>query len=308
VRDAAPIPSRFAPFTLDPPPGAGPGAQSYRGKVPLAFPITGSTDGNLSAEDVQRILWQGARQASITRAGIRRPIGLAMQCWISVVDTNGNVLGVFAFQEDATLFSYDVAVQKARTAMYFSDERAAFSTRGVGLFAQGFYPAGQQSAGRGPLFQVQDGLSVAILGGVFQGSEGGAETSRVRNGITIFPGGLPLYRNGRVVGGVGVSGDGVDQDDIVADFASRGFGAPQDIRCDEIDGAQIKAAFRRVLARLEDSAPPDPGVCDTVPNKVLSFFHARLRDAQKTLQRTELEVEPSWVKHPRHPGPVTIPR
>lgn len=308
VRDAAPIPSRFAPLTLDPPASAGPGARSFRGKAPVAFPITGSTDGGLSEADVRRILWQGAQQANITRAGIRRPIGLGMQCWITVVDTNGNVLGAFAFQEDATLFSYDVAVQKARTAMFFSDGRAAFSTRGIGLFAQAFYPAGQQGAGRGPLFQLQDGITVALLGGAFMGSEGGAETAKIRNGITIFPGGVPLYRDGELVGGVGVSGDGVDQDDIVADFASRGFGAPGPIRCDALSGGEIKAALRRVLARLESSAPPDPRLCDSVPNKVLSFFHARLADAQRTLERTELEVEPSYVKYPRHPGPVTIRR
>jgi uncharacterized protein GlcG (DUF336 family) len=257
---------------------------------------------------VQRILWQGARQASITRAAIRRPIGLPMQCWISVVDTNGNVLGVFAFKEDATLFSFDVSVQKARTAMFFSDGKAAITSRAVGLVSQGFYPAGQQGKGRGPLFQFQDGLTVALLGGAFAGAEGGSELAKIRNGITIFPGGVPLYRDGELVGGVGVSGDGVDQDDIVADLASRGFGAPRDIRADALSGAQVKAALARALDRVEANAPADPGLCDTVPNKVLSFFHARLRDARVTLQRSELDVELPFVKHPRHPGPVTIER
>ncbi len=309
LRDAAPIPSRFADFTLDPPAAAPNGAKSFEGQVPLAFPIRDSTDGGLSAADVQRILWQGAQRADITRGAIRRPIGVAMQCWISVVDTKGEVLGAFRMAKDTTLFSYDVSVQKARTAMFFSDGKAALSCRAVGLFSQGFYPAGQQGAGRGPLFQLQDGLTVALLGGVF--GDLGASTSdlaKIRNGITIFPGGVPLYRDGVLIGGVGVSGDGVDQDDIVADFASRQYGAPGPIRADALSGGELKAAFRRALARLADAAPPDPGVCDTVPNKVLSFFHARLRDAKVTLDRTELEVETSYVKHPRHPGPVTIRR
>ena len=308
ARDGAGIASRFTPFTIDPPPGSGAGAESYEGKVPNAFPIVGSTDGKLTAADVQRILWQGARQASITRAAIRRPIGLPMQCWISVVDTNGNVLGVFAFKADATLFSFDVSVQKARTAMFFSDDKAALTSRAVGLVSQGFYPAGQQGKGRGPLFQFQDGLTVALLGGAFAGAEGGSELAKIRNGITIFPGGVPLYRDGELVGGVGVSGDGVDQDDIVADLASRGFGAPRGIRADALSGAQVKAALARALERVEANAPADPGLCDTVPNKVLSFFHARLRDARVTLQRSELDVELPFVKHPRHPGPVTIDR
>ncbi|MGH7186778.1 MAG: heme-binding protein, partial [Pseudomonadota bacterium] len=36
------------------------------------------------------------------------------------------------------------------------------------------------------------------------------------NGLQIFPGGVPIYRGGQLVGGIGVSGDGVDQDDLVA--------------------------------------------------------------------------------------------
>jgi len=36
------------------------------------------------------------------------------------------------------------------------------------------------------------------------------------NGLQIFPGGFPVYRGGKLVGGVGISGDGVDQDDMTA--------------------------------------------------------------------------------------------
>ncbi len=43
------------------------------------------------------------------------------------------------------------------------------------------------------------------------------------NGITVFPGGFPLYRNGVLIGAVGVSGDGVDQDDIVGIFCDAGI-------------------------------------------------------------------------------------
>ncbi len=34
------------------------------------------------------------------------------------------------------------------------------------------------------------------------------------NGLQIFPGGFPVYRGNKLVGGVGISGDGVDQDDM----------------------------------------------------------------------------------------------
>lgn len=36
------------------------------------------------------------------------------------------------------------------------------------------------------------------------------------NGIQIFPGSVPIYRGERLVGAIGVSGDGVDQDDMVS--------------------------------------------------------------------------------------------
>ena len=244
LTDPTTLGSKFVDVRLDPPPGSGPDAPSFNGQIPDAFRPRAGTDGFLTEADVRRMLWQGARQASITRAAIRRPIGVEMQCWISVVDTRGEVLGVFRFHADATLFSYDVAVQKARTAAFFSDDRVAFSCRGIGLLSQAFYPAGQQDEGRAPLFQLQDGITVGLLTGA--APPGGHP---LLNGITIFPGGVPLYKGGRLAGGIGVSGDGVDQDDIVADLGSRGFGAPGEIRCDRISGAEAKAGLRRALNR-----------------------------------------------------------
>jgi len=39
---------------------------------------------------------------------------------------------------------------------------------------------------------------------------------RLPNGIQIFPGSVPVYRGSTLVGGIGISGDGVDQDDMVS--------------------------------------------------------------------------------------------
>lgn len=39
---------------------------------------------------------------------------------------------------------------------------------------------------------------------------------RLGNGMQIFPGSVPIYRGGTLIGGIGVSGDGVDQDDMIA--------------------------------------------------------------------------------------------
>ena len=50
-------------------------------------------------------------------------------------------------------------------------------------------------------------------GNLFQ-DLGGAEG--LANGIQIFPGSVPIYRGDVLVGGIGVSGDGVDQDDMIS--------------------------------------------------------------------------------------------
>ena len=54
------------------------------------------------------------------------------------------------------------------------------------------------------------------------------------SGIVFFPGSVGLYRNGVLIGGLGVSGDGVDQDDYVTAGGAVGFEAPTQIRADQI--------------------------------------------------------------------------
>jgi hypothetical protein len=61
-------------------------------------------------------------------------------------------------------------------------------------------------------------------GGVTHASLGtfstvGFSHKRLANGIQIFPGSAPIYRGDDLVGGIGVSGDGVEQDDMIAFLA-----------------------------------------------------------------------------------------
>ena len=50
-----------------------------------------------------------------------------------------------------------------------------------------------------------------------------------------------MYKNGVLVGGLGVSGDGVDQDDFVTNAGAKGFEASLSIRADQvmIDGVRL---------------------------------------------------------------------
>jgi uncharacterized protein GlcG (DUF336 family) len=58
-----------------------------------------------------------------------------------------------------------------------------------------------------------NGTTLPALGDVAQNCTG---IARLPNGIQIFPGSVPIYRGSVLVGGIGVSGDGVDQDDMVS--------------------------------------------------------------------------------------------
>src|SRR5258707_4662501 len=93
------------------------------------FPFAGSptvTPNSLTASDVSTIISHAAQQGNITRAAIRQPLGSNARVSIAVVDANGVVLGVFR-QTDAPVFGFDVSVQKARTAAFYSGAGAAVS-------------------------------------------------------------------------------------------------------------------------------------------------------------------------------------
>ncbi|HEX4139724.1 MAG TPA: heme-binding protein, partial [Candidatus Methylacidiphilales bacterium] len=258
-------------------------------------PVNGQP--RLSRSEVLQILKQGAQRANITRAAIRSPAGVSAQVFIVVVDyynpatppgsTPGDgtnpptnvpeVLGSFR-TSDATLFSYDVAAQKARTALFFSNNTMALSARTVGFLAQGTYPPGIDGTAPGPygppiygasnagflattgvpfFTDPADGYGLQVLYSLSHTALAGATPIALPvistvaspdpylpNGITVFPGGFPLYRNGQLIGAVGVSGDGVDQDDIISASATVGFEAPVGIRADEFEyrGARLPYA------------------------------------------------------------------
>jgi hypothetical protein len=85
------------------------------------------------------------------------------------------------------------------------------------------YPPGIVNTSPGPFYCDQE---------TFSGLFGDAPPPSLPNGITIFPGGFPLYRNGVLIGAIGVSGDGVDQDDLVSAAGDVGFEAPPALRSD----------------------------------------------------------------------------
>lgn len=213
-------------------------------------PLPGTINGQprLTQAEVEAIIAAAADRVRTTRGGIRLPVGTRMEAFITVVNNphapnvGPSVLGAFR-TGDATLFSWDVAVQKGRTAVGFSDNTRAFSTRTVGFLAQSNYPPGIDPEGPGPLNgrqEIASGFVPEKLPLLFPKTDPPAAllppftppVAMFPNGITIFPGGFPLYRNGVLVGAIGISGDGIDQDDIVGASGTQQFLAPLEIRAD----------------------------------------------------------------------------
>lgn len=205
----------------------------------------GAHGQSLSTDDVEQVIRNAVSTALLNRGGIRQPIGVPIRVHVSVVDVNGDQLADFRM-DDGTIFSNDVAVQKARTALFFSDNRHALSSRSVGFLAQGHFPVGTNTGGFGPLFHLQNALSVDLNGQAINFK------NQLRNGITIFPGGAPLYKNGILVGAVGISGDGVDQDDLVAFGGTDGFRAAPKIRVDHLAGSDVSAFLSQKIRDLVD--------------------------------------------------------
>jgi uncharacterized protein GlcG (DUF336 family) len=218
------------------------------GPAPEGDLVTPRDGAGLSALQVRQILDRAIATANQTRAVIRLPIGSRARMVIAVTDIDGTVLGLHRMP-DATFFSIDVAVAKARNMVYFNAPFAfadrldlpgippgtAVTNRTIGFGAQPFFPPGIDGTDHGPFFDlyVND-----VLHPCTQGSQ---EANPNQNGIVFFPGALPLYKNGVLVGGLGVSGDGVEQDDYVTSGAAQGFEAAPNARADRvfIDGVRM---------------------------------------------------------------------
>src|SRR5262249_43353399 len=77
-----------------------------------------------------------------------------------------------------------------------------------------------------------------------------------QNGIVFFPGSTPIYRNagalGSLMGGFGVSGDGVDQDDVVTFAGAIGFNVPGNVlRADQVEVQGIRLPFQKFNRKPE---------------------------------------------------------
>jgi uncharacterized protein GlcG (DUF336 family) len=253
--------------------------------VPEGWLVTPHAGGGLTADDVTRIIQQGIDQANATRAAIRLPLGSRTRMVFAVTDRDGNVLGLYRMP-DATVFSLDVAVAKARNVAYYADPAklqpqdqvpgvppgVAFTNRTFRYLAEPRFPEGIDGAPPGPFSVLNDGGADPVTGknvgpplpaSAFQSVLGHDAFNpgtnfhdpfnpANQNGVVFFPGSSPLYKDvngdGRpvLVGGLGVSGDGVDQDDVVTYAASAGFATPLTVaRADQVTVAGVRLPYQK---------------------------------------------------------------
>jgi uncharacterized protein GlcG (DUF336 family) len=197
--------------------------------------------GGLSQAEATQILDAAEKTANQTRASIRLPWGSHARMVIAISDLEGNIIALRRMA-DATVFSIDVAATKARNMVYFNGSQrsdadlsqvpvgTAVTNRTISFGAQPFFPPGIDDSNAGPFFPL---FMNDVVNPCSQGFDGGLPNGN-NSGIVFSPGSTGLYRNGTLIGGLGVSGDGVDQDDYVTSGAAAEFQAPANLRADQI--------------------------------------------------------------------------
>ena len=237
----------------------------------------------LSAVEVSQIVAQASAEASArTKPAV-----------IAVTDRVGNVLAVFRMNgAAATMRIADApngqnadaqglvvpqelgAIAKAITGAYLSSGGNAFSTRTASQIVQQHFPPAPSTVGleSGPLYGVQFsqlpcsdfntrlGVGAPMIG-----------PKRSPLGLAADAGGFPLYKNGVLVGGIGVMSDGAydfdpntldvdaSDDEAIALAGTIGFDAPDTITADRItvDGTSLRYSdATRANLRSNPATPP----------------------------------------------------
>jgi uncharacterized protein GlcG (DUF336 family) len=229
------------------------GPTSSPGPVPELdlIPEAAGPIGGLSAAEVGSIIQNALARANQTRAVIRLPQGQRTRMVFAVADLDGTLLALYRMK-DATIFSIDVAVGKARNMVYFNSPSVnptdlpgvpvgtAVTNRTISFGAQPLFPSGINGTPPGPFFPlfVND-----VNKPCSQGSQPAAGNKQ--SGIVFFPGSSGLFRNGKLVGGLGVSGDGVDQDDFVTAGGAAGWEPPAAMRADQIVIRNVRLPYQK---------------------------------------------------------------
>ena len=130
------------------------------------------------------------------------------RAWVAIVDRKGRLCTAFQVGE-APPYARTIAISKAGTANGFSNDALALSTANL-------YSAAQP----GGIIYGVDNTHPFNTKYLAQGSGIG----QVQGGLVTAAGGIPLYRDGKVIGGIGLSGDSACADHVMAYRIRRNVG------------------------------------------------------------------------------------
>jgi uncharacterized protein GlcG (DUF336 family) len=205
----------------------------------LAHPAGGKgpVGKSLGKKDADSLFAACQTTAQATDSAVRGA-GKKTKMWCAVADREGALLLIESTDtngspqnpngSDAWRGSIEIAEAKAYTALAFSSNDQPLDSKTVGLLTRPDGPGSTLPA------DIGTDKGVAPLWGLgntnpFRTLLGNASDdfpNRRHRGIVTFAGGQPVYdcSSHTLLGGVGVSGDGVDEDDAVAKGAVTGAG------------------------------------------------------------------------------------
>lgn len=252
-----------------------------------------ATSLSLTADDVNNIALQAINEANAR----------GKPATIAVIDRVGNVLtvaqmpgaptaatitsmrGVTTGLEQQLLPTTLAAIAKAITASYLSSTGNAFTTRTANQIIQEHFNPGVRDTPAGPLFGVQfSQLACSDFNTVAAMTSGAVNAGPHRSpaGLAADSGGLPLYKNGILVGAVGVISRStysldpnvfdvdVDDDEVIAIAGATGFEAPPQIIASNI--AVNGITLRYTDASTDNLAAPVTATGSFTPVTVPGYF------------------------------------
>jgi len=265
-----------------------------------AAPTPADTSPNLSASDVNTIVLQAINEANAR----------GKPATIAVVDRVGNVLtvtqmagapttlaaitsnrGVTTGLENPAVVPPNVvpttlaAISKALTGAYLSSNGNAFSSRTANQIIQEHFDPGVNDTPAGPLFGVQfSQLTCSDFNTAAAAAPGATNAGPHRSplGFAADSGGLPIYKNGVLAGGIGVMTKNtysldanifdvdVDDDEVIAIAGVTGYEAPSQIIASNI--AVNGLTLRYTDASSANLAAPVSANGSFTPLPVASFF------------------------------------